>query len=132
MTTIAFDGHILAIDSQVTEGKNTTFENKLWKYNDGHFCIAGFWADYPIVRKALNAGTDASTKKSSVVWSKGRSVYYTDGPSTFKARKGLAWGSGSSEAMAAMLAGADAVEAVKIAAKLNTGTGGKVRYTIVS
>jgi hypothetical protein len=38
----------------------------------------------------------------------------------------LAWGSGSPAAYAAMMAGADAPTAVRIAAKLDPGTGGRI------
>lgn len=143
MTCIAYRNGILAADSRMTMGKWTETDKcqKLWKLSDGSLIgCAGSWYDI----KALVAAVEESIKNKSgkraklpsgkfkadviLVAPSGRVYVYYKGWSNDKYLSDFyAVGSGSTLAMAAMDAGASAVEAVKIAIKRDICCGGKIQ-----
>lgn len=142
MTTIAWDGKTLAVDSMVTSGGVviSTKEQKLF-LNVGRFkavAIAGSIVQLlPLIdwiREGENGDPPKMDDTDSVmcVTDKGLLLTFWHGYSnTGQGCDGVsAGGNGYEIAMGAMDAGATAVEAVKIACKRNIYTGGRVRsYT---
>lgn len=132
MTTIAWDGKILAVDSQTTDGDCKAYENKLWKYNGGWFTVTGKWIDYPGYLRILNKEDSKITKKSLCVFTKGSALYEQFGNSyPMKISGKSAWGSGAVAARVAMSLGKTAIEAIKVASKFDINTGGRVRSVTV-
>lgn len=139
MTTIAFDGEVIAYDSRETAGSLICDEdcNKRRTANGVNFFISGRSGDESLIIEAyLNAPQDSYPKEVS------QSALIVDGDKVFEAgisrdegftcvlvRRGLvtAIGSGSHHALTAMDCGLSAKEAVKMAAKRDTYTGGKIR-----
>lgn len=147
MTTIAFDGHILAVDRASTSG-SVIFPcvlSKVAVYND-EFLIAGFGC--------------AAAWRMLVKWwvaeGAGNSGWYPPPPHWDQGHYGLvvlsrkgefysvdkdgcrldeptphSEGSGCYVAIGALHAGANAVEAVRIACKLDVNTRGPIDYVIV-
>lgn len=126
MTTIAWDGKTLASDSQMTgsyiEQKNVS---KIIRKGGDYYGIAGRLSEgKSFVEGEIDKLSDETellivNAKGKCVW-KGR---HASEPMPDK----TAIGSGANFAMGAMLAGASAVEAVKIASKLDISTGGKIQ-----
>lgn len=131
MTTIAWCGKELAVDSQTTETYTKDYVPKMWDWGRGKFCICGDYADYPIVQSSLNQDEDPveHSKKSTVIWIDSNcpgKVFYTEQKTTMEQVNPYAWGSGAAFALGAMAAGKTASEAVSIAAKYDIYTGGDI------
>lgn len=135
MTTIAFDGHEMAADSLSVSDGSMKWDNivKIFKTDDFIVAFAGSLDNgyqYLDILKGELKIKDASIDKNfaALVWhSDGRveeiysSLYPI--PVTWKYS---ALGSGAAYAMAAMYCGKTAREAIEIAKKLDSQTGGKV------
>jgi 20S proteasome alpha/beta subunit len=140
LTTIAWDGKSLAVDSRTTCGGNVMTDNtvKLHK-NVGRFLAVAFSGDHAPMSDFLewikggekgdapkgdvNIVAIGKNKKAYALWREQSSKFINiDAPYTD--------GTGHQIAQGAMDAGATAVEAVKISIKRDVYTGGKVRsYT---
>lgn len=134
ITTIAYRGGILAGDTRVTIGDNivTDKQRKVWKTKDGYLLgAAGKVEDMERLRRVVRKGVavDATLDISALLISPEGKVMLFEGNTwvTQKGAKYYAIGSGHDVALAAMDAGADAVKAVKIAIKRDTGSGGHVK-----
>lgn len=136
MTTVCYRDGILAGDSLVTVGGATKVHGeyrKVRRIGDHLVGTSGGVADCERFVNWLMSGEDTEPPKGEyaalVVTPRGRVREVEGGlplPSPRKA-KFFAIGSGAPFALAAMYAGADAVTAVKIAAKIDTATGLPVR-----
>ena len=147
MTTIAFKNHVLAADTMITDrGGAFGAAKKIWRQkNDIRIGVAGDAAFIDRIQRGL-AHVDALTAEDFaleavkilreydekeapdvdiLVVSSGLnfSVDWYGILLVQDAQNGLAIGSGSKFAKAAMMAGASATEAVEIAAILDHGTG---------
>jgi ATP-dependent protease HslVU (ClpYQ) peptidase subunit len=134
MTTIAYDGKTLAVDSQATAG-NTVFgeTNKLFPLSDGRYAaLAGCLSVFPEVVAWLNGEgemPDLSEEESFggiIVSPDGSAVEITKNMRLFPAS--IPWSGGSGEAIAftAMHLGKTAEEAVELACTLDIYTGGSI------
>lgn len=141
MTTIAFDGLTIACDGQISSClRLTTSYKKLRQFGDLYASAAGDldcielffnWVDEglePHDFPALNQGFEG------LIAQKGSKVVYTYSHRgmmvPFKAPYAI--GSGSHLALGAMMAGATAEQAIKIASKLDLYTGGRVQKHVVN
>ena len=140
MTTIALDGNgMVACDSRVTEGSTIVDDsaNKHFVKSGIHFWLAGRDADadtliaavdgqvrddypdeisvYAIILKDGEFYTAGIAKDEGYFWQRERQGNH------------IAIGSGAAHALTAMDMGADAKQAVKMAIKRDTFSGGKVR-----
>lgn len=136
MTTIVWDGKVLAADRQRTEYGTPTITRKVYRIaaKGGRRFLVGYsgntddcvammrWmrgrADRP-APKSLHA---MSIDEKRRIWVCGESLVWYD----IRGFKFWAIGSGADYAMGAMMMGADARRAVRIAAKLDQSTGGGV------
>lgn len=135
MTTIAFDGKTLAADSLVTyDGMRVGNSEKIVKVIGGMLGSAGNSEDVTAAEAWFNAGCP---EKRPVLTSYIGIFIPDDGSSPQEYNEKLIqmalpsnspWvaGTGKNFAMAAMLAGKDAVEAVRIAIQLDIYSGGDV------
>lgn len=134
MTTIAYDGITLAVDSQLTS--NTLVfgnVNKIMKLRDGcYFVGAGEWEGCCAIALWLNGGEKPTIKEEEsvlgVLIEKGKVPFEITGALSFYPMC-IPWagGSGQQIAMTAMKCGKTAKEAVQLACKLDIYTGGRVR-----
>lgn len=134
MTTIALDnaGYI-AWDSQITaEGARLPYIiDKVWIADGKIYAFAG---DVGVMDKiiewhragAVAEGYPKGSWSLLVLRRRGASVYTDDAPFASKVQAPFAIGSGTAYALGALAAGASAFDAVRIAAKYDTHTGGKV------
>lgn len=134
MTTIAFDGKTLATDSQITFGDmRAGYVNKISKVIGGVFASAGNQEDDAAAVAWFNTGRkDPRPTLSALIGL----FIPSDGsaPQEFNEKlvpmpiPNFPWvaGTGKRFALAAMLAGKDAAEAVKIAIQLDIYSGGDV------
>ncbi len=136
MTTIAYDGVTLATDSRVTSDgmvfgsvcKIITLDNGGLLASAGDICLAHAVADW------LNGNTDkpqVSDKPNYMgllLDPKAAAMEITQDMNVFPACVPWAGGSGEAYAMTAMLCGKSAIEAVKIACKLDIYSGLPVHH----
>ena len=139
MTTIAYDGRNIAVDSRTSHEWVTQRQvQKMW-LNVGRFqcvVVCGSTNCYLPVIQWLRNGADPDQFPSDidrnfsawVVEENGDVFRYVDGPARETVDCVDADGSGGKFAMGAMLAGASAIRAVEIAARLDPYTGGDVKY----
>ena len=143
MTTIAFDGKILAADSMsTTSGIVYGYAPKIWRLKDGRwFAASGTRCAIFSVLNWLNAETEKPTfddddevhgiivdcdGNARELWAKTLVIYpcaFIDGC--------WAGGSGWMFAQSAMALGLNAIDAVEHAAKFDTVTGEEVNYVKV-
>ena len=134
MTTIAYKGGVIAYDSRATRGELISCDDveKMRVVDGAHFFISGYvcleddfisaWFGADIKNNDENVGAIAYDKDG--VWLAG-----LDESGLFKQKLNYdtAIGSGTAYAITAMDMGASAKQAVKMAAKRDTNTGGKIR-----
>jgi len=131
VTTIAYRDGILAADSLVTLGDTKVHGSfqKIRRIDDYLIGTAGGVADSERFIQWLKAGGEDECPKGSysalIIDPRGRLREIESGSLLPRPRnaKFAAIGSGAPYAIAAMWAGATAIEAVKIAAKIDTSTG---------
>lgn len=135
MTTIATDGDALAGDAQSTNGDSITGESrrKVFPLPDGSIIgAAGRTRDAErAARELLDNPRDPAKMSGDYTLLRlhrnGRvEVYEGELTSPIRVTAPYAIGSGWVAAKAAMMAGADAREAVRIASKIDVYTGGKI------
>lgn len=134
MTCVAYDrdGYV-AWDSQITveTARLPYVIDKVWTLNGKIYAFAG---DIPRMDSVIEWHRDGALPEVApkgtwdllVVGRRSAHVYTNDVPFASKIRAPFAMGSGGPYALGALAAGASAFDAVKIAAKYDTATGGKV------
>jgi len=137
MTTIAFDGKTLAADSLAIGGATSPHRiaQKIFDIGGGVFvAIAGTLGEGAKFAAWYVEGADIAApalpdlKDSSVlVVSEKHSYEFDETLMPLPVRAPCAIGSGGEVALGAMMAGATASEAVKIACKVDIHSGGRVR-----
>ena len=133
MTTIAANHQMMACDSKVVDGGIvTSVKTKIYKINGDIIGFAGSLSE----GMAFVAWYKDQEKDKPPIDDTSILLLRSDGLYTMESNFTLlpettygfyAIGSGSHIAMGAMMAGADPYEAVKIAAKLDNDSGGRVR-----
>lgn len=143
MTTIAYDGQILATDSQCTAGGKiqNREEQKLYKYKNGEVCwyvaLAGDVSTVPEVLRWLLKGMGCGQPPQAGEWW-GILVMYTGGvyrayeldnlgPHQIPKANPFSIGSGNAYAMGAMYSGLDAIQAIKVASQLDVWTNDRIQ-----
>lgn len=129
MTTIAWDGKVMACDSMVTSHHGQT-TRKIFKLK--HFVMGGA-GDLTDILKAKElirehglVELDGIGAEIILVDTENLRAWVYDQGYPIQIKKPYAVGSGGHYAMGAMAAGADARGAVKIARKLDDATGGRI------
>ncbi len=138
MTTIAYKDGVIAYDGRVTQGSHITKDDldKHVRHGDAHFFLAGSRSDFSEFIDCFSSDKRGQAKHvnaSAFVYSDG--VLYEAGCNSddgfwyteVSLSDANAIGSGCSYAHGAMDAGADAKTAVRLAAKRDAYTGGKIR-----
>lgn len=139
MTTIAYDGKLLAADTQVTCQNSFVagFVNKIHKLSDGSYvAFAGNMNALPSILDYFETGKEPELKNVEFeclhISANGIAHdYYNDlqrGPAV------IPWvgGSGAQIALSAMHCGKNAYEAVELACKLDIRTGGDIQLCIIN
>lgn len=146
MSTIAYDGKMLAFDTLMVDGSRRDLEPvmKMVLVKEGAYCYAGGVGEYGIVhlfQRWIRDGGDFPELCSKegrkncyfvAIHSNGELHEFesTEYP-ILKTRNHFAVGSGGGFALGAMLHGATALEAVNIAVSVDVFTGGKVIHVKV-
>lgn len=135
MTTVAFDGKVMAADSlQVGPWKCQTPCQKVFR-DIGRFALLGFAgtrSDIDPIIEWIERGMsgdevpDFSEISCLAVDREAKTWLFDHSPSPFLLDEPTAIGSGSVFAMGALLSGLNAQQAVEIAAKLDIYTGGEI------
>ncbi|HEX8577982.1 MAG TPA: hypothetical protein VF655_00120 [Allosphingosinicella sp.] len=140
MTTIACTSAGMAGDGRIMRGSIIAAESavKVHRLEDGTLVgCAGQTLDSMAFRDWLAGGEEGKRPKASspfgaLVFKPDETLwYYADGSSGAIVDTPMAIGSGSELAMGAMLAGADAEQAVKVAARVDPYTGGRITVHLV-
>lgn len=137
MTTIAWDGRLLAADGLRCAGHEPVewSAKKIRVVGSMVYAITGAWAMFDAVIDWYVAGADpANAPKVSDDDTWTLVVLTPAGITTFCSKRPYpemwpapqAWGSGSEYALGAMHAGRNAYQAVEIASRLNLHTGGTI------
>uniref|UniRef100_A0AAU6W498 Proteasome subunit beta n=2 Tax=root TaxID=1 RepID=A0AAU6W498_9VIRU len=141
MTTIAYKDGVIAYDSQITSGNTITYDDyeKCHEVKGVKFVMSGKTSDYEDLQSAwFGASVTRNLEAAAIVFDSERLWYIgADTDSGFWKcpidGKGLyAIGSGADHALTAMDMGATAGEAVEMAKKRDTGTGGQVRLLVIA
>ena len=136
MTTIAYRDGIIAYDSYCIQGSTIVDDNynKHHVFGDLHVFAAGGCGDeIPLIAWFLDNSKEVSGISVDVLIWDGNILHMAsmdkDGPWSTEERTDnvIAIGSGMPYALTAMDMGATAKEAVKMAAKRDVGTGGRIR-----
>ena len=135
MTTIAWDGKTLAVDSQFSEGAFKYYQNKMMTYTRGFWSSCGEAADDAIfqalldgekpLRKKIGKRSACLFTKDGEVWSIDPVGYVSPAPIPY------AIGSGAELAIGAMYAGQSAVDAIKTVSKISPYTSGDIKAVTV-
>ncbi|EXF95790.1 proteasome subunit beta [Pseudomonas fluorescens HK44] len=139
MTTIAYKDGVIAYDSRITSGTQISYDDyeKCVERDGVQFVITGHTSDYAKLTGAYfgEPATDISASAMAVedgqVWYIGHDDDTGIWKSIILADKSYAIGSGSSHALTAMDMGASAYQAVEMAMKRDSCTGGKIRTLTV-
>lgn len=132
MTTVAFDGYTLAADSLVTSQNTRVGQmDKLWRWKHGWFSVSGRLEHYRIIRDFLNNGKKSKClgKFSCLAWNEDEQVMYeaVNDFAFYPAPCPDAIGSGEQIALTALHMGKTAKQAIELAIKLDTSTGGPAK-----
>lgn len=138
MTTIAYDGKRLVTDSRLTRGNTITTNNckKLFTNIGDYKAIATFGSQVYIRRFINNISKGLDTTSGdygAIMITQKNEVFLVDMEEGYEERlefdpdQPAAWGSGCDHALAAMYAGATAVEAVEIAIRMDIYSGGELQ-----
>jgi len=142
MTTVAFDGDTLATDSRCVGDYIDDNVKKLFLVGETFYAVAGSLTEVLAFinwRESVHIDSEKTNEKPNI--QSDISVIEVVGGDVFFWEKNcvhvpcsvpIAIGSGASFAMAAMLCGKTAIEAVEIAKKLDENSGGEVQFVRVS
>jgi len=138
MTTVAYKDGIMASDSLITDGSaRVGHVRKIGYVNGWLYGFAGGLASCQMIEQWIKEGADPEHRPNRRM-SKGTQLLmvhesapksilmFDDGEATRFETNQISIGTGSEYAVGAMLHGAGAKEAVKLAAKVDTKTGGKI------
>jgi hypothetical protein len=135
MSTVAYDGVYLAVDSQISDQEGTAKSqiNKLWRWKRGYFTVTGALEDFPICKAILEGKKNLRLSKES------EGIYTDDGKVFILFRNGMtveiqpphAIGTGDNVALALMKAGHSAEEAIKFTCEVDLYSSLPVNYVIV-
>lgn len=144
MTTIAWKNGIVATDSQSTSSYKRFDAVKSCRIDKGPFAgyvlaFAGLYALFGVIKAQVENGelqaisTGSDDGDATVLLISKRIAYRIESQNMtpVEVKSPYAIGSGECFAMGAMLAGAGAEDAVRIASRLDIYTGGKVRSIII-
>lgn len=136
MTTIAYKDGVIACDARITNGTTITYDDydKVIERDGVSFVLCGYLCDYAKLIGAWFGETFTVAVEASALVYDGNSLCYA----AYDVNEGLcktpilmerpyAIGSGSSHALTAMDMGATAYQAVEMAMKRDSCTGGKIR-----
>jgi hypothetical protein len=141
VTTLAWDGSTLASDSRLMDDAaiEPMTAKKIWRVNGRIIGVCGSYEEGLEFVRWFADGKPEDRKpkgmsdfRAIVVENNGKAYEYTERLVPVPCGKITAAGSGRAPALAAMMAGADAVKAVKIAARIDYATGGKVQKASLS
>lgn len=133
MTTIAFDGEMIAYDGRVTQGSKIVCDDydKKYERNGVLFFLSGDLEHIePVISSYFDKQMVDGLNCEGFVYDDGKLyeiVAYDRGISVNENIGPIAYGSGSDHAITAIDCGLNAKEAVKMAAKRDIYTGGKIR-----
>lgn len=135
MTTIAWDGETLAVDSQMTDSYDAITGRrvqKLFKVGERWIALSGDMQDCVLALRWFQRGEPEGERpelNNFVGFVKaGRDCYrYEKKLARWKVENPAATGSGYQYALGAMASGKTAGEAIKIAARFDSSTGGIVQ-----
>lgn len=131
MTTIAFDGKILASDSRSTGNYINDKTKKIFKQGSRYYAVAGRYTTALLFLQWANDRTKEKPRLDDdfevIEIEKGKPYYYDKNLIKTPEVIPCSIGSGCHLAMAAMLCGKNARESIEIAKKLDECTGGKVQ-----
>ena len=132
MTTIAFDGETIAYDGRVTQGGTIVSDDydKKYKYGNTYFFLSGNVNELEeFIEACIDGGSENSYNCSGFMYENGELYEVGGGNGVWICRNvgPMAYGSGADHAITAMDCGLSAKEAVKMAAKRDIYTGGKIR-----
>lgn len=136
MTVIVFDGKTLAADKRMLSHRTKQLTTKLHRLGCAAYAVTGTygpgmsllrWArdgkkrdDYPATARGENGAALIEVLANGECWR------YDEGPDPYLVEAPCAFGCGDEPALAALLCGKDAREAVRIASLVNNGCGGGV------
>jgi len=140
MTTIAFDGNILASDSRCVGDYIEDSYKKIFKINNKYYGLGGNYSCCLVFIEWIknNVMGDEKPKLDDnfgalVVDIKSKKVfYYDDYLIKIPQKSPCAIGSGAVVAMTAMVCGKNAIEAIEIAKRLDNRTGGRIQHYTIS
>lgn len=138
MTTIAFDGKVLAADTQYTSGDFVSgYANKIHNLNDGSYLAMSGQIDYvPVFIAWLNGGDKpelpADAQFTAAHFKDGNITEYSSSLNGYPGFTPYACGSGESCALTAMKCGKNAIDAVKVACEMDIFSGGEVTYVVIN
>jgi len=138
MTTIVYKDGIIAYDSRSSQGSYIADDDheKRTSYGGREYFLTGAVSDHHHMIDADHGnfkGAAGSVEVGAFIWDGARlwEAGFEDGKEFWKAPRRLdrcyALGSGTHHAITAMDCGLSAVDAVKMAMKRDSGTGGKIR-----
>lgn len=137
MTTIAYDGKTLAVDSRISDNQDTiTSERgkKLFKVGDKWIAFSGDWQDAMLALDWFRAGEPKDKKPqldnlTAFVKIGSRCYRYEKKLARWEVKAPAATGSGYEFALAAMACGKTARQAIQLAAKFNLTTNSRIQAT---
>ncbi|MEN5136102.1 MULTISPECIES: proteasome subunit beta [unclassified Pseudomonas] len=141
MTTIAYKNGVIAYDSQITSGNTITYDDyqKCHEVKGVKFFMSGKTCDYTALQDAYFGGVVTREVDASAIVADGDSLWCVGAgvpegfwKSPIMLDSIYAIGSGADHAITAMDMGATAYEAVRMAAKRDTGTGGIIRAVTIN
>lgn len=135
MTTIVYRDGIVAADSQLSTGGDWSSPwpaKKLERHGDDILGLCGDWAAVRVLKAWVLGGFEGDQPTvgncTLVQITPDQLICYSQGAMILEPGEFLSWGSGAPVAMAAMLAGASAKEAVRIACQLDPWSSGPVTW----
>ena len=139
MTTIAYDGYILAADTQVTANDNFVFghTNKIHKLGDGSYlAFAGDVNLLPAMIDFFETGKEVNLngKNFEMLHISRDGIAYDYYDNLNKGFATIPWvgGSGAQIALTALTCGKNAIEAVEVATRIDIRSGGDVQSVVIN
>lgn len=130
MTTIAWDGTTLAADSQATNGQLRADTKKLYRINNNVVAFCGNLVEGQELIAWFRGEGDfcCYDETTLIIVNKEELITYEGShiPIKFKYDEPWAWGTGQHLALGALAYGADSKSAVRVAAKYDVFTGGRI------
>lgn len=137
MTTVVFDGVILAADSQITSTWKMRGQSKFKRFHDGSVgAFAGTWSDVLKAQQFFDGVLDEVPEgdwSAIIIRTDGTTVAVDDdGCMVEITGKHYAMGSGAHFALGALACGRNSIEAVRVSIGLDPNSGGEVESVAVA